>query len=232
MSPADSADRSGPLRVGYGAELEQLRLQIEVMGLRVDQSLEAMREVLLTGNVELAANVLAADDDTDAMNVSLTERCYDVLARENPVAADLRLVVSVIRVSSELERIGDLALRVVKLADRHDLLMADSRSFDILTVMADQAIDLYRAALRAWSADDLALATEVATGSRSIDLTQNQLVDGLIRLEGPDAAAIAMTCLIAGQALERVADHSCILASRLRYLITGDAHHLAAEIRP
>src|SRR5262249_49186895 len=127
--------------------------------------------------------------------------------------------------------IGDLTLRVVKLADRHDLLTADSRSFDILTVMADQAIDLYRAALRAWSAEDLALATEIASSPRGIDLAQTQLLDGLLRIDGPDAAAIAMTCLIAGQALERVADHSCILASRLRYLITGDAHHLAAEIK-
>ena len=52
MSPADSADRPGPVRLGYGAELEQLRLQIEVMGLRVDQNLERMREVLITGDAD------------------------------------------------------------------------------------------------------------------------------------------------------------------------------------
>ena len=84
MSPAGSADRPGPVRLGYGAELEQLRLQIEVMGLRVDQNLERMREVLTSGAPSVAAEALAADDEIDAMNVSLTERCYDVLARETP----------------------------------------------------------------------------------------------------------------------------------------------------
>ena len=62
MSPAASGDRSGPLRLSYGAELEQLRLQIEVMALRVDQNLERMRDVLVTGDAALAARALAADE--------------------------------------------------------------------------------------------------------------------------------------------------------------------------
>ncbi len=70
------------------------------------------------------ATSLVADDEIDAMNVSLTERCYDLLRREAPVASDLRFVVSVLRVLSELERIGDLALRVLKLAPDHQLLAA------------------------------------------------------------------------------------------------------------
>ncbi|MGZ4715427.1 MAG: phosphate signaling complex PhoU family protein [Acidimicrobiales bacterium] len=155
MSPADSADRPAPLRVTYGAELEQLRLQVEVMGVLVDQNLERMRQVLETGDPTVAAHALGADDDIDAMNVSLTERCYEVLARENPVASDLRLVVSVIRVSSELERVGDLSLRVVKAGLDHDLLAASPRSFDIAQVMATEAIELFRDAMRAWATDDV-----------------------------------------------------------------------------
>ena len=62
------------------------------------------------------------------MNVSLTERCYEVLARENPVASDLRLVVSVVRVTSELERVGDLCLRVVKASIDHERLTRDARA--------------------------------------------------------------------------------------------------------
>src|SRR5438105_3671966 len=108
-----------PLRLHYSGELEQLRLQTEVMGVRVDENLERMRQVLLTGDLRLAEVALGADDDIDDMNVSLTERCYQILARESPIAGDLRLVVSVIRVISELERVGDLSLRVVKLAPDH-----------------------------------------------------------------------------------------------------------------
>jgi len=231
MSPAGSAEPQGPLRTTYGAELEQLRLQIEVMGVMVDQNLERMRRVLETGDPGLAEHALAADDDIDAMNVSLTERCYDVLARENPVASDLRLVVSVVRVISELERVGDLCLRVVKASLDHDLLVKSARGFDILAVMAAEATHLFRTALRAWGTSDLELAAELASGSRSMDLAYAQLVETLVALRGPDAAAVAMRSLVAGQALERIADHAAILGSRLRYLITGDPGHLAAEIR-
>jgi phosphate transport system protein len=231
MSPAASADRPGPLRLSYGAELEQLRLQTEVMALRVDQNLERMRVVLTTGDALLAEQALAADDEIDAMNVSLTERCYEVLARETPVASDLRLVVSVIRATSELERVGDLCLRVVKAALAHELLVRSPRSFDILCVMADEAIAMFRDAIRAWGTDDLELATRLATGPHPTDLAYVQLVDCLVGLDGPDAAAIAMQALLAGQALDRITDHAAILGTRLRYLITGDPNHLAAEVR-
>jgi phosphate transport system protein len=231
MSPAGSADRPGPLRLTYSAELEQLRLQVELMGVLVDQNLERMRQVLETGDPTRAARALAADDDIDAMNLSLTERCYEVLARETPVASDLRLVVSVIRVSSELERVGDLALRVVRAGVDHDLLAASSRSFDIAQVMATDAVEAFRDAMRAWAAADVDLAARLAAGSPSIDLALAQLVETLLHLDGPEATAIAMRTLVVGQALERIADHAAILGSRLRYLVTGDQRHLAAEIR-
>src|SRR3954462_11423323 len=102
------------------------------------------------------------------MNVSLTERCYDLLRREAPVASDLRFVVSVLRVLSELERIGDLALRVIKLGPDHAYIVGSPSTYDILLAMADRAIDRYRDALRAWAALDLDLATEVAAGARDM----------------------------------------------------------------
>jgi phosphate transport system protein len=231
MSPAASADGPDPLRLNYAAELEQLRLQTEVMGLRVDQNLERMRDVLLTGNPSVAGLALAADDDIDAMNVSLTERCYEVLARETPVASDLRLVVSVVRVTSELERVGDLSLRVVKAGLDHDRMCAEPRAYDIVCVMANEAIDNFRDAVRAWGTEDLDLATRLATGPRVNDVAYGQLVDCLVHLDGPDAVAVAMVMLVAGQALDRICDHSAVMGSRLRYLITGDPDHLAAEVR-
>ena len=80
MSPAASAD-GGPLRQNYTAELEQLALQVEMMGVLVDQNLERMREVLLTGSERVALEAIATDDRIDAMNVSLMERCYELLRR-------------------------------------------------------------------------------------------------------------------------------------------------------
>jgi phosphate transport system protein len=220
-----------PRRHGLHEELDQLRLQVELMGVRVDENLERMRDVLRTGDRALAERAFRADDDIDAMNVSLTERCYLLLGREAPVASDLRFVVSVLRIISELERVGDLALRVVKLASEQPGLAQTVVVWDILLSVADEAVELFRTSLRAWSSQDLGLATELATQSRSLDLYYERLVAELQRLQGGDAARVAMGTLVAGRALERIADHSAIIGARLRYLITGEPAHLAAEVR-
>ena len=229
MSMAEPAGE--PMRHGFQEELDQLRLQVELMGVRVDENLERTRTVLRSGDELAVAAAYACDDDIDAMNVSLTERCYLLLGRESPVASDLRFVVSVLRIVSELERVGDLALRVVKLAPEFEVLSQQTVVWDILLTVADEAVELFRTALRAWSAQDLALATSLATEHRNLDMFYERLVAELQRLEGPDAVRIAMDAFVAGRALERIADHSAIIGARLRYLITGEPSHLRAEVR-
>lgn len=238
MSPADSADPPGgtgdgssPHRHRYSEELDQLRVQVELMGVRVDQNLERMRQVLATGDPSAAQAALAADDDIDAMHVSLTERCYGVLTLENPVASDLRLVVSIVRVTGELERIGDLSLRVSKMAPDHGLLASDDRLHDILLVMADEAVDRFRTALRAWATCDLGLATELTEGSRSMELSMGRLTEQVMALRGPDAVPTALVVATAARSLDRIADHTVVLGARMRYMMTGDPAHLAAEVR-
>jgi phosphate uptake regulator len=127
--------------------------------------------------------------------------------------------------------VGDLALRVVKVAPKRDLLCRSEVLFDLLLTLADEAVDVYRVALRAWSAQDLQLATELATQNRSLDLYYERLMAELKKLEGPDAVSIAMVAFAAGRALGRIADHGAIIGARLRYLITGEPAHLAAEVR-
>ena len=219
------------LRQAFASELDQLRLQVELMAVRVDQNLERMRDVLRTGNADLAQRAINADDDIDAMHVSLMERCYDLLRREAPVASDLRFVVSALRVLSELERIGDLSLRVDKVAEQHDAIARDPVVFDVLLAMADEALEHYRLALRAWAEMDLRLATDLVTGRRSMDVYYERLVAELLRLDGPDAARIAIVCFAVGRSIERISDHAAVIGARLRYLLTGDPDHLAAEVR-
>lgn len=219
------------VRRSFQGELDQLRLQVELMGMKVDRNLERMRDVLSEGDEASATAAIACDDEIDAMNVSLTERCYELLVREGPVASDLRFIVSVLRILSELERIGDLALRVVKLTPERHLWAGNEVTFDILVSMGDTAVDAYRDALRAWSAQDLGLATDLATRVRTMDIHYEHLMAELLRLRGDDAVRIATATLIAGRSLERIADHAAIVGARLRYLLTGDPDHLSAEVR-
>ena len=219
------------VRHHFAEELEQLRLQVELMGVRVDENLERMRIVLRTGDPDLAERMIAGDDGIDAMNVSLTERCYDLLRREAPVATDLRFVVSVLRVLSDIERIGDLSLRVAKQAPDHDALRASAVTFDILLAICDEAIERFRTALRAWAEMDLTLAISVTGTNRAMDALQERLMLELLRVDGNDAARIAVATFAVGRALERIGDHAAVIGTRVRYLITGDPAHLAAEVR-
>ena len=222
-----------PLRTAFHEELDQLRLQVELMGVRVDQNIERMRQVLDHGDVtgDLVAAALAADDEIDAMHVSLLERCYSLLGREAPMASDLRFIVSVVRILSELERVGDLALRVVKLAPRVDALSTTGPAWDIVRTLVDIAVEQYRTALRAWSTQDLGLATQLVEAPPRLGSIHEQLVGELRHIDGPDAVPCAVELFVAGQAADRIADHAAVIGARLRYLLTGAQAHLAAEVR-
>ena len=158
------------------------------MGVRVDENLERMRESLRTGDLSLADAALRADNEIDAMNVSLTERCYLLLGRESPVASDLRFIVSVLRIVSELERVGDLALRVVKLSPEARAPRCAPRCCS--TSWSPWPTKPWRSS--AWPCErgrrqDLRLATELATQNRNLDLYYERLMSELKRLDGPDA---------------------------------------------
>lgn len=225
-------DDSEPVRLRYTDELEQLRLQVELMGVRVDENLERMRQALESGDEAIAARALEADDEVDAMNVSLIEKCYVLLARESPMAADLRLIVSVVKVLNEFERVGDLALRVVKAAtDDIPALQAEARVHDVLTVLADEAVERFRLALQAWATLDIGIATEVAEGSTRVEVLSEQLLASMLDLRGPDAVHLAVRISVIGRALDRIADHAAIIGARVRYLVTGETRYLAAEVR-
>ena len=219
------------LRAGFHGELDQLRLQVEVMAVRVAENLERMERAVRDGDERAAATAIGSDDEIDAMLVSLTERCYDLLARESPVAGDLRFVVSVLRVLEELERIGDLALRVVKETSDRDLLACHPTILGRLVSMATLARDLHRTALDAWSSQNLTITLSLVERSVEMDDHYTLLVEDLVRLNGVDSARVAIAAVVMGRALGRIGDHTVIVAERLRYLLTGDPRHLASEVR-
>ncbi|HEX2179662.1 MAG TPA: phosphate signaling complex protein PhoU [Actinomycetota bacterium] len=228
MTRPDQVPPGPGIRGHFDAELDQLRLQVEVMAVRVGEALSRMRVVLTTRDPEVAQLALDGDDEIDAMLVSLTERCYDLLRRQAPVASDLRFIVSVLRLLEELERMGDLALRVVKHAPE---LPADSEMLLTLDQMADIAQGLYRTAIGAWSSQDLDLASTLASRNQAMDGHYTRLLEQILRLEGPGATQIAVGAVLIGKALDRIADHSVIVGERLQYLLTADPAYLASEVR-
>lgn len=202
------------------------------MGLMVSDALEDSSVVLLTGDRELAKKVIAGDDAIDNMFVALTERCYDLLCRQSPVASDLRLVVSVLRIVGDLERTGDLCLRIAKLAPHHHLLVANPKSFAILKTMAGEAQDLFATAVQAFTQRDLRTAHGLEQRDDAMDAYLSRLMGAILELQGPDAVPEAIQTLVAGRALERIADHSVMIGERLRYMLTGNVESLSREVGP
>ena len=148
------------------------------------------------------------------------------------MASDLRLIVSVVRITAELERIGDLALRVAKLAPDHTLLHRFRRTSSTCSRHWPTSLSSTTASRCGRSpAQSAALAEEVSAGSPEVSLLADRLVAEVHRLQGDDAVPVAVKAMAAGQALSRIDDHATILGARLRYLFTGDPDHLAAEVR-
>ena len=111
------------------------------------------------------------------------------------------------------------------------MLATSGAAWDIVCTLVDTAVEQYRTALRAWSAQDLDLASQLVENRPGLARFHELMVDELRRLDGPDAVHVAMGCFVAGQAADRIADHAAIIGARLRYLLTGEPAHLAAEVR-
>ncbi|MFV0523683.1 MAG: phosphate signaling complex PhoU family protein [Acidimicrobiales bacterium] len=216
-------------RTGFSDDLEGLRLQVELMALRVGEAVFGARQVLATGDVQRAREMVESDDAIDEMQVSLTEQCYQLLAQQAPVAADLRLVVSVIRVLHELERIGDLSLRVANAVDDQHLIAAHPAVFRVLLDLADNVVQRYEAVRAGWSAGSIELLDPLRATDPLADLA-TRLVSELRALVGPDAVRVALAAVAIGRSFDRIGDHTQVMACRLQYLVTGDPAHLADEV--
>ncbi|MGI9613254.1 MAG: phosphate signaling complex PhoU family protein [Acidimicrobiales bacterium] len=217
------------VRGGFAGELESLRLQVEVMTIRVADAVMGARTLLESGDADLAQTLVDADDAIDDMHTSLEEQCYRLLAREAPVAADLRLVVSVIRVLHELERIGDLALRVLKSIDDIPLIAAHREVYELLLGLADNVVARFLAVQRGWSESSIE-PLEALDESDPLARFADPLVNQLMALTGPDSVRVALAAMYIGRSFDRIGDHTQIMASRLQYLVTGDSAHLAEEV--
>ncbi|MEZ5376293.1 MAG: PhoU domain-containing protein [Acidimicrobiales bacterium] len=199
------------------------------MTLLVGSAFDKAITVLATGDQAVAADLLASDDEIDAMHVSLTEQCYELLVRESPRATDLRLVVSVIRVLTALERIGDLCLRIAKTADDHSLLTAHPGVFAVLRELGRCVRERFGIVQEAWSANSIEPLARLETAEALEDFA-DPLMSRILELDGPDAARVAVSAFVVGRSLDRIGDHTQILSARLHYLITGDNVYLADEV--
>ena len=218
-----------PTRSQFQEALEMLRVDVDALGLLAEQAVTGAMRALLGDDRSVADEVVAGDDHIDTLFVVLEERAYALVAQQAPVAADLRFLMSSLRVMADFEKTGDRAVAVAKsaLADWE----REPTTLNLLGRMGDLALTLLTSARRAWIEQDLFVASDLKRRDDVLDSTFRQLVVHLLGRQGPGAPSLVLHAHAAGRNLERIADHAVIIGERVSYMLTGDPSALAAEIR-
>jgi phosphate transport system protein len=218
-----------PTRAQFEESIQMLRVDVDALGLMAQHAVEGALAALVGGDRSVAERVLAGDDRIDALFVALEERAYALVAQQAPVAADLRFLMSSLRVMADFEKTGDRAVALAKSAladwDR------EPATLTLLARMGDMALALLAGARRAWLGPDLSAASDLKRRDDVLDRCYRQLVVHLLAQHGEGTPGLVLHAHAAGRNIERIADHAVIIGERVSYMLTGDPSALAAEIR-
>lgn len=217
----------------FDAELEAVRARVLEMGGLVESQIVNAIEGLLTGNTDLITRTITSDHRINAMEVSLDEDCSHIIARRQPTAGDLRMVMTVIKTITDLERIGDEAekiARMSKLIYESDRL--HSPRFNDIKQVGDIALEMLRKSLDAFARLDVAAAAQVVRQDRQVDEQFRSILRQLITfmMEDPRTISISLEILFVAKAIERIGDHSKNMAEYVIYMVKGkDVRHTTLE---
>ncbi len=214
----------------FDADLEALYTRVLLMGGAVESQLHVASDVLREGNADLAAKVIDGDARVNAFEVEIDGLCTAVIAKRQPAANDLRLVMAVAKIVTDLERVGDEAEKVARLAAQ---LIEQGRPVpfmrDVLG-MADRVRHMLRDSLDALARQDAAHAEAVVADDRRIDEQFRALSEQIMRHSECQDAAIEVLWL--AKALERIGDHAKNVAQSVIYLVLGtDVRHERIDAR-
>jgi phosphate transport system protein len=213
----------------FEAELTSVRERLLAMGRQVDQVLESSGKALLERDSELANRIILGDQETDSMEMEIDRLCLEILARRQPVAGDLRLLTSALKLVVDLERIGDMgvsiAARVVELGREPPLT-----PYEDLLRMLTTAREMVTEALGALANEDVARASRVIDKDEVVDAYYTQIFnDVLSRMrESPDNLSRATRIQAISKYIERIGDHATNVAERVIFILTGeDIRHVS-----
>src|SRR3954470_15424264 len=216
------------MRDAFHEELDALSDQMVEMTRLVHSAASRATTALLDADLGLAESVISADDQIDALQHDLEERAYQLLARQQPVATDLRIIVAALRMSADLERMGDLA--------RHLALVARMRyptsaiPADIRGVIVEMGQVASRIVLKAGAVianKDVEVALELERDDDEMDALHRRLFRLLLDDHWSHGIESAIDITLIGRYYERFADHAVSVARRVVFLVTGEHAHTA-----
>ncbi|MFQ5670719.1 MAG: phosphate signaling complex protein PhoU [Acidobacteriota bacterium] len=211
-------------------DLDLLRRELLAMGALVEEATNKAINALIRRDRDMAREVLESDATIDLKEIEVEEDCLKLLALHQPVAVDLRYIITCLKVNNDLERMGDLAVNIAERADylaRHPplTLPADLRE------MADGTRAMVRDSLDALVRQDPALARDILERDDAIDEHNRLMFDQMVStmMNDPDMVKRAIAFLSSSRALERIADHATNVAEEVIFMCEGEIIRHRAE---
>lgn len=216
----------------FNSDLEQLKTQTLAMGGLVEQQLQDSMTALERGDSELALKVLETEKQINGMERDIDEACTTLIALRQPAATDLRMVMAVSRAVRDLERVGDEAHRIAKMAIGLSEEGGSPRGYVEARHIANGVRDLLRGCLDAFARFDAVAAREHMAKDKQIDQDYRSAVRELVTymMEDPRSISRVMNVLWTLRALERIGDHAKNICEHIVFLVEGkDIRHVQAD---
>lgn len=215
----------------FNKELEDIRNKVLTMGGLVEQQIEQAIHALTSGDIELAELVIRQDNDIDEFEMIIDAECTQIIALRQPAAFDLRLLLVVLRIINELERIGDLAERIAKVAIQLSTTNEGrTDEYHELKHMAGLVKGMLHASLDNFARMSVDGITQITGSDAAVDREYASIIRQLITqmMEDPRNITRMLDMLWTVRALERIGDHSCYICEHLIYMVKGeDVRHLS-----
>jgi len=216
----------------FNEELEDVRNRVMMMGGLVEQQLEDAVKALVNRDADMGGMVSARDYQVNEMDVSIDEECTQIIAKRQPAATDLRLVMAVIKTTADLERIGDEAKRIGKMVERLVLEEGKKKHFSTMEVMAELVGKMLHDALDAFARMDADAALQVCIDDQKVDEHYESIMRQLVTymMEDPRSIPWVMDVIWSARALERIGDRASNISEYVIYLVKGkDVRHTSLE---
>lgn len=216
----------------YNIELEAIRTHLSEMGGMAQRQVNDAIQSLIDADVDRAEQVVRADTKVNSMEVTIDEECVRILARRQPAASDLRLVIAVTKAITDLERIGDEATKIARQAIAMNKDGLAPRGYIEVRHIGGNVSRMLQDALDAFARLDMDLALNVVQTDRQVDMEYSTAMRELVTfmIEDPRSITRVLNIIWSLRALERIGDHARNLAQYVIYLVNGeDVRHSNLE---
>ena len=219
----------------FDDDLEAIRQKLLSAGGLVENQLRDALTALADCDSDLGQLVISSDEGVNDLEVEIDQLCTEVIARRQPMASDLRLLIAAIKIINDLERMGDEAVRIARMAVRlSEVERKDGRQFEVRH-MGEHVRSMLRDALDAFARVDVEMAMKVLEEDRVVDKEYASLTRALITfmMEDPREIPRALEVQWSARALERIGDRACNIAEYVIYFAKGKdvRHHSIEELR-